>query len=91
MRQLSEAALIARVIERLAETYVDLPSGQVTAIVNDALTHFNSAPLREYVPVLVERRARAELTTAQRRRGLVVIDGAPAAAGPVHGADAVAV
>jgi hypothetical protein len=71
---MSEETRIAELIVRLADTYAELPSEQVVSVVNDALAHFNGAPLREYVPLLVERRARKELTNGTPL-GLVVIAG----------------
>ena len=61
MRQMSEETRIAEVVERLADTYAELPFEQVASVVNEALAHFSAAPLREFVPLLVERRARTEL------------------------------
>ena len=65
MRQMSEETRIAELIGRLADIYAELPSAQVASVVNDALAHFDGAPLREYVPLLVERRAHKELTNKQ--------------------------
>ena len=65
MRQMSEETRIAELIGRLADIYAELPSAQVASVVTDALAHFDGAPLREYVPLLVERRAHKELTNKE--------------------------
>jgi hypothetical protein len=91
MFKLSEEARIAQVIERLSDTYPEVPPEQVTATVNAALAHFNAAPLRDYVPLLVERRVRNELITMQRRHDWVVIVGPPTTGVPIHRRDPVAV
>jgi hypothetical protein len=61
MLQISEETRIARLIERLAAAHAELPSEQVTVAVNDALASFSGASVREFVPLLVERRARKQL------------------------------
>jgi hypothetical protein len=54
----SEEARIAALIQRLSESHPDVPRDQVAAAVHDALSSFGAASVRDYVPLLVERRAR---------------------------------
>jgi hypothetical protein len=61
MRHISEETRIANLIERLAVAHADLPSEQVKVTVHDALARFSGASVREFVPLLVERRARKQL------------------------------
>jgi hypothetical protein len=61
MADLSEQAALTHVEERLTSTYADLPPERVSAIVQKARARFDQSPIRDFVPLLVERRARAEL------------------------------
>ena len=60
--QISEAQLIDELVARLTRSYAHLPHDQVCIAVRDALARFEQSPIREFVPLLVERRARAELS-----------------------------
>lgn len=64
MSGMSEQALVAAVQQRLAAKYSWLPLEQVAAAVQSAHTQFVESTVREFVPLLVERRAKAELTKA---------------------------
>ncbi|WP_264000990.1 three-helix bundle dimerization domain-containing protein, partial [Mycolicibacterium gadium] len=57
----SEDMLIEQVIDRLAATYCDVPRDDVAHAVANAHNHFQDSTIREFVPLLVERRARKEL------------------------------
>lgn len=54
---------MAKLEERLTGTYADLPPDRISAAVQAALARFEQSPIRDFVPLLVERRARAELAT----------------------------
>jgi hypothetical protein len=56
-----EQARLAEVIERLAVGYPGLPATTIAQVVNDVHARFSGARLREYIPMLVERGARAAL------------------------------
>jgi hypothetical protein len=56
-----ERAQIDAVQRRLALKYAELPDDHVAAVVQRAYARFNQSSLREFVPLLVERRAREEL------------------------------
>lgn len=54
--------LIDQVVERLATSYTDVTPDQVANVVYGAHARFEQCPVREFVPLLVERRAREELS-----------------------------
>lgn len=56
-----ERAFIGAVERRLAEKYRALPEDHVAAVVRDAYARFQSSRVRDYIPLLVERRADEEL------------------------------
>lgn len=57
-----ERAQIDAVQRRLAQKYAELPHDHVAAVVQHVYARFNQSTVRDYVPLLVERRAREELT-----------------------------
>lgn len=65
MADLSEQAAMAQVEERLVSTYIDLPPGRVADAVQHARAAFDGSSIRDFVPLLVERRARAELSATR--------------------------
>lgn len=56
-----ERAQIDAVQRRLAQKYEELPHDRVAAAVQRAYARFNQSTVRDFVPLLVERRAREEL------------------------------
>jgi hypothetical protein len=56
-----ERARIDDVERRLAEKYSALPGDHVTTVVRHAYSHFRSSRVREFIPLLVQRRADEEL------------------------------
>lgn len=54
--------MIEQVVDRLAVSYPDLPRDEVVHCVHAAYDRFANSTVREFVPLLVERRARAELS-----------------------------
>jgi hypothetical protein len=62
-----ERDAIRQVAERLARQYPELPSGEVEQAVYRAYGTFDESPVRDFVPVLVERASRRELTEQRRR------------------------
>ena len=67
MGQTDEATQIAEVIERVAGTYPDRSSADIARVVQTLHAGFTNAKIREFVPLLVEREARAVL--ADHRTG----------------------
>ncbi len=55
----SEAEAMARVVERLQ--FPEMPPDAIDAIVNGHYEAFDGRPVRDFVPVLVERATRADL------------------------------
>ncbi|WP_156764109.1 three-helix bundle dimerization domain-containing protein [Mycobacterium sp. 852002-50816_SCH5313054-b] len=61
MIELSEQQIIAGVADRLTRKYPSFAAETVTAVVREAYARFEGRPVREYVPLLVERFAAQEL------------------------------
>ncbi|OBK29976.1 hypothetical protein A5634_17025 [Mycobacterium asiaticum] len=60
----SEEELIREVEQRLMAAFVELPTDLVANAVQDAYARFDESAIRDYVPLLVERRAHRDLTRA---------------------------
>ena len=60
---IGEEALIDEVQQRLIQKYAHLTPGDVSAAVEEALIRFERSSIRDFVPLLVERRANAHLST----------------------------
>ena len=56
-----ERALITDVERRLSEKYSALPMDHVAAVVRHAYSQFQSSRVRDFIPLLVQRRADEEL------------------------------
>ena len=61
MAQTSEQTLIAEVEQRLIDKFPEISPDQVVDTVRQAHAQFDQSPIRDFVPLLVERHARAEL------------------------------
>jgi hypothetical protein len=61
MAEISERLLIAEVERRLTSKYTQIPQDQIYAAVQNAYARFEQSPIRDFVPLLVERHAGAEL------------------------------
>lgn len=64
MPDISERQLIDEVERRLIQKYAGLPPDQVLSAVQQAHARFEQSPIRDFVPLLVERRAGQELAAA---------------------------
>jgi hypothetical protein len=64
----SEAALIDEVRERLVRRYSHVPKDQISAAVTQAHARFTQSRVRDFIPLLVERRAGAELAHSESSR-----------------------
>jgi hypothetical protein len=60
--EVNEKALIDEVQHRLADVYAHLPADQISTVVAQAHARFEHSAVRDFIPLLVERRARAELS-----------------------------
>jgi hypothetical protein len=56
-----ERVLIGEVEQRLAKKYADLPPDHIAAVVQHAYSRFRTSRVRDFIPLLVERRADEEL------------------------------
>ncbi len=63
-----ERAQIEAVQRRLAQKFAQLPHTDIAAVVEHTYGRFDQCALRDFVPLLVERRAREELA-GQLRAG----------------------
>jgi hypothetical protein len=59
--ELSEQTIIDQVVERLTSRYPTIEATTVSIVVRDMHSRFEGRPLRDYVPLFVERNARTEL------------------------------
>lgn len=59
-----ERAQIDAVQRRLAQKYAEFPHDQVAAVVQRVYARFKRSTVREFVPLLVERRAEEELASS---------------------------
>jgi hypothetical protein len=61
MGAMSEQAALVQVHERLSSRHSELTSEDILAVIQSAHASFDTSPIRDFVPLLVERRAGAEL------------------------------
>jgi hypothetical protein len=59
--ELSEQTVIEQLVARLTNRYPTLAESTVATVVRDVHSRFDGRPLRDFVPLLVERNARSEL------------------------------
>ena len=58
---MSEQTIIDKLVQRLADGYPSVEAATVASVIRDIHARYEGRPLREYVPLFVERNARAEL------------------------------
>ncbi len=61
MIELSEQTIIEQLVERLTSHYPTVSRDTVAAVVQENHARFQGRPLREYIPLFVERSARRDL------------------------------
>ncbi|MET1088165.1 MAG: hypothetical protein ABWY04_13760 [Arthrobacter sp.] len=68
MNDETEGSLVTRVVDRLAASYPETPRDHIEGIVADEYVSLDRAPIRSYIPILVERSAwnRLHRETAHR-------------------------
>jgi hypothetical protein len=71
----SEAASIDEVRERLVRRFSHVPKDQISATAAQAHARFTHSRVRDFIPLLVERRARAQLA---EQAGVGALADAPA-------------
>jgi hypothetical protein len=59
--ELSEQTVIEQVVARMTSRYPAISESTVAGIVRDVHSRFEGRPLRDYIPLLVERTAKSEL------------------------------
>lgn len=57
-----EQSAIAQVIDRLSAQFPQIPGATVASVVHGAHSRFEGRPVRDYVPLFVERAAARELS-----------------------------
>lgn len=62
MIELSEQTIIEQLVARLTHRYPTIAKATVESVVRDVHARFDGRPLRDYIPLLVERAARTELS-----------------------------
>ena len=60
----SERIVIEQLVDRLKSSYPDVSPETVAMVVQDNHAEFDGRPVRDFIPLLVERRARRELTSS---------------------------
>jgi hypothetical protein len=59
--EMCEQTIIEQLVDRLAQKFPAVPGEKVAAVVNAQYARFTDRPIRDYIPLCVERRARADL------------------------------
>lgn len=62
MIALTEQQIIDQLTQRLADAHHHLEPAQVAKVVREQYARFEGLPIRDYIPLFVERNAAAELT-----------------------------
>ena len=61
VKAMDEQALLVDVVGRLTVSYPTLSPDLIAEVVDELHATFNGAPVRDYVPLFVERKARSAL------------------------------
>jgi hypothetical protein len=67
--ELSEQTVIEKLVARLTSRYPELSQSTVETVVHDVHARFDGSPLRDYIPLLVERNAKTELARLHASAG----------------------
>jgi hypothetical protein len=59
--ELSEQTVIEQLVARLTSRYPSISESTVTDVVRDVHSRYDGRPLRDFVPLFVERHANTEL------------------------------
>lgn len=62
VRNVDEASVFAELIQRLILDFDELRAEDISKLVNTEVARFRESSIREFVPLFVERRVRAQLT-----------------------------
>ena len=66
---MSEQTVIDQLVVRLTSRYPTISESAVAQVVRDAHSRFDGRPLRDYIPLLVERTAKSELERLHAKAG----------------------
>ena len=61
MDRSDEDRAIGEVIDRLAKQFPQVPTNEVAQVVSESRSEFEQVPIRDFVPLFVERGAKARL------------------------------
>lgn len=61
MIELTEQTIIDLLVDRLAQKYPTVPADKVAEVVKARYARFDDRPIRDYIPLFVERAARSDL------------------------------
>ena len=62
MIELSEQQVIEELTGRLVDSYAGVEPDHISRLVQDEYARFDGRPIRDFVPLFVERKAKAELS-----------------------------
>ena len=62
MIELSEQQIIDQLAKRLADKHAQVEPDRVTRVVHEEYARFDGRPIRDYIPLFVERNAAQELS-----------------------------
>ncbi len=60
-KSIDEEKALAEIVERLQERFPDASLEEITAAVEEGRAYFRNAKVRDFVPVLIEKEAKARL------------------------------
>ena len=69
VKSIDDQVQLTEVVERLTGSYPTLPPDTVNNVVYDLHARFDGAPIREFVPLLVEREAHSALSERSASQG----------------------
>jgi len=61
---MSEQVALTQLEDRLSCAFADIPADRIQSAMRSAHARFEDSKIRDFVPLLVERRVRAELANA---------------------------
>ena len=65
--ELTEQTIIEQLVARLAEKFPAVSGDKVAEVVNARYARFNDRPIRDFIPLFVERGARSDLAQLQHQ------------------------
>jgi hypothetical protein len=71
MHRSEEDRAIREVVERLTKTFPDAQPDEVARVVEEARPEFEQSPIRDFVPLFVERSAKHRLLHRARRSSAI--------------------